>query len=143
MFGDVLDLFFEAYVLAEDLGVDELGISGVVVEGGDAEEEFVGEDAEGPEVDGGGVALFEEDLGGLVLAGATEGEGLLLLRDQLPTKPEVSQLHVPTLLQQDVLRLQVPVNDSGFMSVMKCIANLDTQFRGAARGNTVDCQPFP
>ena len=61
----------ERYIIAED--IRKRSVTVFSLEGGCSVEHFVDEDAEGPPVDGGGVATAFDDFGGDVFFGADEG----------------------------------------------------------------------
>jgi hypothetical protein len=74
-------------------------------EGREAADHFVDEAAEAPPVHVETVAHFLDDLGSQVLGGATNGGCVFLVLEDL-RQSEVSQLDVPRLVDDDVLRLQ-------------------------------------
>jgi hypothetical protein len=96
----------ELYFAAQNLLVDHHGV--LVVKGVNAGQHLVGEDAEGPPVDGFAVALVEKHLGREVLRGATKsvGAGLAVFGEA-----EVGQFQISILINQNVFRLEVAVDD--------------------------------
>jgi len=90
----------------DDLAVDVHGV--LVLEGREARQHLVDQDAQGPPVDGFSVALVQQDLRRDVLRRAANRERAL--RDDL-REAEIDQLKIPVVSDHDVLRLQVPVAD--------------------------------
>ena len=109
----------EAVVGAED-GLHLLEV-GVAVEGGVAAQQEVGDDADGPQVDGLAVAGLAEDLGRHVAGGAAGGGQdveLVLVHDA--REPEVGDEQVGVVLgraEQQVLGLEVAVHDAVLVEV--------------------------
>lgn len=109
----------EAVVGVED-GLHLLEV-GVAVEGGVAAEQEVGDDANGPEVDGLAVARLLEDLGGHVAGGAAGGGEhveLLLVHDAREAKVGNEQVGVVLgRAEEQVLGLEVAVDDAVVVQV--------------------------
>lgn len=92
----------------------------LVPEGRVPRQELVDEDAQGPPVDGGGVALVVDDLGGQVLGGSAEGVGLdrggVAVAEALG-EAKVDELDVPVRVEEEVLGLHVAVGDAALLLV--------------------------
>lgn len=80
------------------------------VEGREAHDHLVGEDAERPPIYWEGMADLFEDFGGKVLWGAAEGVGLLICLQDLG-ETEISETDVAIFSHQNVLRLEIPIDD--------------------------------
>ena len=115
------DVWREGYVvvLVDDPSHDfHLVVGARVGEGLLAGEEDVGKDAEAPPVDGAGVAAGEDVLRCDVSGGATEGICLLPGLEHLG-KAKVAELGVAPLVDEDVLRLEVAVDDVVSVEVLE------------------------
>lgn len=84
------------------------------VEGWEAHEQLVGEDAETPPVGRLGVAFLRDDFGGQVEDGAAHGVGLVFFPHEL-REAEVCELRVAFVVQQDVLELEVSGVTSAYL----------------------------
>lgn len=84
----------------------------LVIEGWDADDHLIDEDAEGPPVQGMVMAGTKNHLRRQVLRCAAEGVRLLPLRIFDLGEAEVRKEDVSIIVEQDILRLQVPVDDS-------------------------------
>ena len=96
----------ELNLALEDLLVD--GHRVIVIEGVNAGEHLVREDAQGPPVDRLAVALIQEDFGRQVLGRSAKRVSARLA---VLSESEVRQFEVALLVNKDVLRLQISVND--------------------------------
>ena len=103
----------------EDLLVNGHGV--IVVEGVDTSEHLVGEDAKRPPVDGLAVTLVEKYFRGQVLRCTAKR---ISARLTVLSEPEVRQLEVTFLINEDVLRLQVSVDDVKRVQVLEHQSNL-------------------
>jgi hypothetical protein len=109
--GDLVSLWvWEVDGLLPDELVHLQVVIAASVEGREADDHFVGQDAESPPVDGEAVTLLIEDLGSQVLGSAAEGVGLGVVLEDLG-EAEVSETDVAVFVHEDVLWLQVSVDD--------------------------------
>ena len=88
----------------------------IVVEGVNASDHLEREDAERPPIDGLAVALVEEDLGGEILRRATQR---VCARLAVLGEAEIGQSEVALLVNKDILRLQITVDDVQRMQVLE------------------------
>jgi hypothetical protein len=109
-----------------------LGAEGVV-----ALQHHVEEDAQRPHVGvDGRVVYFGDDLRRHVGGGAAEGvDGGGLLAAQ--TEAEVDQLQLPVAVDEDVLRLDVPVDDVQLVQVRQCLCDHQQKLLGLLLWQTV------
>lgn len=105
-FGVFVEAFGEDDFAFENFLVDGHGV--FVVEGVDAGDHFVEEDAEGPPVDGLAVSLVQQDLRREVLRGSAEG--VCPAFDDLG-EPEIGEFQVAVGADEQVLGLEVSVDD--------------------------------
>ena len=96
----------ELYLAFENLLVD--GHRVIIVEGINARKHLIGEDTKCPPVNRLAMAFVEEDFGGEVLRSAAQR---ISARLAVLGKSKVCQLEVTLLIDEDVLRLQVPVDN--------------------------------
>ena len=80
------------------------------VEGREADDHFVGQDSEGPPVDGETVTALNKNLRSQIVRRSTEGKGLGVTFEHLG-QTEIGQTDVAVLVHQDVLGLQITVDD--------------------------------
>jgi len=102
-----------------NLTLEDLLVNGhrvIIVERVNTGQHLVGEDAERPPVHGLAVALIKEHFGCQVLRSAAER---ISARLAVLGKSEVCQFEVALLVDQDVLRLQISVNDIQGMQVLE------------------------
>mmetsp|Transcript_7904 Transcript_7904/g.19224 ORF Transcript_7904/g.19224 Transcript_7904/m.19224 type:complete len:210 (-) Transcript_7904:720-1349(-) len=104
----------DLHLAEEDLLVDPEGV--LVIEGGVPGEHLVHEDAKGPPVDRLAMPLALDDLRRKVLRRPTQGPRPV--RDHL-RKPEVGDFEVALVVEEKVLRLEVPVNDVVLVEVVQ------------------------
>ena len=84
------------------------------------------DDTEGPNIHFVGMAdLALEDFGGDVVGGAADGFLLLAFKFQSRSQPEVAQLDLHFIVQEQVSELEVSVNDAVGDEVLKTLNNLD------------------
>mmetsp|Transcript_82673 Transcript_82673/g.256767 ORF Transcript_82673/g.256767 Transcript_82673/m.256767 type:complete len:219 (+) Transcript_82673:148-804(+) len=115
--------------LVEELGEDDLPAQDLLInlhrilvnKRGVSHNHLVDEDAEGPPVYGLPVALVEQDLWGNVLGRAAEGVRPMV--DDL-REAKVRELHVAVEVDENVLRLQVPVDYVLLVAVLEDGRNL-------------------
>mmetsp|Transcript_91655 Transcript_91655/g.280456 ORF Transcript_91655/g.280456 Transcript_91655/m.280456 type:complete len:208 (+) Transcript_91655:411-1034(+) len=84
----------------------------VIGEGQEAADKFEQHNAERPEVRDRAVPFATHDLGRHVMRGADDRKGAALVLGELFGNAKVDELHVPAVVQHDVLGLQIPVQDA-------------------------------
>ena len=99
-------------------------ILGASVEGREADDHLVREDAKGPPIDGEGVTALDKDLRCQVVGRSAEGVSLGVALEDL-SQTEVREADVPIFVHQDVLRLQVTVDDVLRVEMAQCHGDLD------------------
>ena len=109
-----MEIARELDLALENLLVDGHGV--IVIEGVNASEHLVGEDSERPPVDRLAMAFIKEHLGGQVLRRAAQS---VRARLAILGEPEVGQLQVALLVDQNVLRLQVTVDNVERVQVLE------------------------
>ena len=87
-------------------------------------QQLVEDGSEGPQVSAVGVALVNEDLGGHVLRGSYEAEGLVLILKHLLAGAHIDQLQIPVSADHNVFRFQVAVDNS---FLVECLQDVDQQ----------------
>ena len=80
------------------------------VEWRESNNHFVGQDAEGPPVDGVRVADLLQDFRSEILRSTAEGVRLLVLSQNLG-EAEIGKQKIAILVQQNILRLEIPINN--------------------------------
>jgi len=93
-------------------------------EGRASHDHFVGQDSDGPPVDGEAVTRVRKDLRGQIVGCSAEGVGLLTVLKNL-SQSEISEAEVTILIHQDVFRLKIAVNNFLVVEVSNSKANLD------------------
>ena len=110
----LMEIAGELNLALEDFLVDGHGV--VVVERVDARQHLIGEDAERPPVHGLAVALVQEHFGGEVLRRATQR---ISARLAVLGETKVCELQVALLVDENILRLQISVNDVQRVEVLE------------------------
>ena len=93
---------------------------------------FIDENTQSPPINSLSVALVEDDFWGNVLRSTTDGEGSSLVQDLGKTK--ISQLKIPIIGNEQVLRLEIPENNVFGVEILKAWGDRGTIEPGLVGG---------